>query len=173
MMAGWHDEWLLICESAERTKALGAALGRLLTPGAVICLSGELGAGKTVFSRGIGAGWGATVPLTSPTYNLAHEHERKQDKTLLFHIDFYRIRGPRDAETLGIHEILEGGDIVLFEWPERIPEFLPAEHMWIDFMICEDEERALTFAARGERHGALLAELRRSLSREQAHAAGD
>lgn len=163
MTAGWHEEWLQICESADRATALGAALGRLLRPGDVICLSGQLGAGKTVFSRGVGAGWGATVPLTSPTYNLAHEHERPNDKARLYHLDFYRIRGPRDAETLGIHEILESGDIVLIEWPERILEFLPAERMWIDIMIREDEARVLTFAARGERHCALLADLRMDL----------
>lgn len=163
MTAGWHDEWNLICETAERTQALGAALGRLLAPGDVICLSGELGAGKTVFSRGIGAGWGASLPLTSPTYNLVHEHERTDDNARLYHLDFYRIRGARDAETLGIHEILESGDIVLFEWPERILELLPVEHLWVDIMIREDEARALTFFARGERHCALLAKMRLAL----------
>ena len=133
-------------------------------PSDVICLSGELGAGKTVFSRGIGAGWGATVPLTSPTYNLAHEHERLKDRARLHHLDFYRISGPREAETLGIHEILEGGDIVILEWPERILELLPAEHLWIDIEMREDdEERALKFAARGERHSALLTDLRLAL----------
>ena len=163
MTAGWHDKWLQICETSERTASLGAALGRLLAPGDVICLSGELGAGKTVFSRGIGVGWGATVPLTSPTYNLAHEHERQQDKTRLYHLDFYRIRGPRDAASLGIHEILEGGDIVIFEWPERILELLPAERLWIEIMMHEDEKRALTLAALGARHCALLTELRLAL----------
>ena len=163
MKAGWQDEWLLIGETAERTESLGAALGRLLAPGDIICLSGQLGAGKTVFSRGIGVGWGATVPLTSPTYNLAHEHERQQDKTRLCHLDFYRIRGTCDAETLGIHEILDGGDIVIFEWPERILKLLPAEHLWIDIMIRKHEERALAFTARGERHCALLADLRLAL----------
>ena len=79
-------------ETAMRTEAIGAALGAILAPGDVLCLSGELGAGKTVLSRGIGAGWGATVPLSSPTYNLVHEHERSADNTRLYHLDFYRIR---------------------------------------------------------------------------------
>ncbi len=166
MTAGWQDEWLLIGETAERTESLGAALGRLLTRGDVVCLSGQLGAGKTVFSRGIGVGWGATVPLTSPTYNLVHEHERTEDDARLCHLDFYRIPDPREAESLGIHEFLEGGDIVIFEWPERILEQLPAERLWIDIMMRDDEVRALAFTARGERHCALLSDLRRSLSRE-------
>ena len=149
--------------TAQRTEALGAALGGLLAPGDVICLSGELGAGKTVFSRGIGAGWGATLPLSSPTYNLVHEHERGADSARLYHLDFYRISGPREAETLGIYEILEGGDIVIFEWPERVLEILPAEHLWIDIMMREDDGRDLHFSAQGERHAALLNELRQAL----------
>ncbi len=173
MTVGRKDEWLQTCESAERTEALGAALGRLLAPGDVICLSGDLGAGKTVFSRGIGAGWGATLPLTSPTYNLAHVHERQTDKTRLFHLDFYRVRGPRDAETLGIHEIMEGGDIVIFEWPERIVKIMPAEYLWIDILMRNDATRELHFSAQGERHAALLLRLRQDFKREGAHAVGD
>ena len=84
---------------------LCAALGKLLQAGDLICLSGQLGAGKTVFSRGIGGGWGAIPPLSSPTYNLAHEHRRAQDETRLLHIDLYRIDGPADAETLGLDDI--------------------------------------------------------------------
>jgi len=149
--------------TAQHTEALGAALGGLLAPGDVICLSGELGAGKTVFSRGIGAGWGATLPLSSPTYNLVHEHERGADNAQLYHLDFYRVSGPREAETLGIHEILEGGDIVIFEWPERVLDILPAEHLWIDIMMREDDGRDLYMTAQGERHAALLNELRQAL----------
>ena len=173
MTAGSKDEWLQICESAESAFALGVALGRLLAPGAVICLSGQLGAGKTVFSRGIGAGWGATPPVTSPTYNLAHEHERQKDETRLFHVDFYRIRGPRDAETLGIHEIMDGGNIAVFEWPERILDILPAERLWIDIRLRSDATRELHFNAQGERHSALLKRLRRDFKWEGTHAAGD
>ena len=170
-----QDEWHTVSESAQCTEALGAALGELLAPGDVICLAGELGAGKTVFSRGLGAGWGATTPLTSPTYNLVHEHNRRADQTLLIHLDLYRISGPREAETLGIYEILEGGDIVIFEWPERVLDILPKQRLWIDFSLRDDAERDLHFSASGERHAALLDDLRRSLGlkRRGTHAAGD
>lgn len=139
-----------------RTKAIGAALGALLAPGDVICLSGELGAGKTVFSCGIGAGWGASVPLTSPTFNLVHEHLRPADDARLYHLDFYRIKGARDAETLAIDEILDSGDIVIFEWPERILDLLPAQRLWIDFTMRQDDARGLEFVARGERYRTLV-----------------
>lgn len=168
-------EWHTISETTQRTEALGAALGHLLAPGDVVCLAGELGAGKTVFSRGIGAGWGATAPLTSPTYNLVHEHNRRADRTRLCHLDFYRISGAREAETVGIYEILESGAIVIIEWPERVLDILPDQRLWIDIMTREDDERDLQFVSRGERHAALLIDLRRSpgVIARGAHAAGD
>ncbi len=158
-----QGEWQTNSDSARRTEALGAALGALLAPGDVICLSGALGAGKTVFSRGIGAGWGATVPLTSPTYNLAHEHERPADMARLYHLDCYRLDGAREAELLGVHEILEDYVIVIFEWPERVLDILPDEHLWIDFSLREDDGRDLRFSAIGARHLTRLNELRRAL----------
>ena len=154
---------------------MGAALGELLAPGDVICLSGELGAGKTVFSRGIGAGWGAAVPLSSPTYNLVHEHDRPDDRARLYHLDFYRISAAREAETLGVYEILDSRDIVILEWPERLLDILPAERLWIDIVMREDDGRDLHLTAQGERHAALLDDLRQALGamRRGTHVVGD
>ena len=163
MRAERQDEWHTISETALRTEALGAALGGLLKPGDVICLSGELGAGKTVFSRGIGAGWGAAPPLTSPTYNLAHEHNRRADQTRLYHLDFYRISGARDAETVGIYDILEDSQIIIFEWPERVLDILPDQRLWVDILLRNDGGRDLRFSAQGQRHAALLHEFRRAV----------
>ncbi len=158
--------------TALRTLALGEALGKLLAPGDVICLSGEMGAGKTLFSRGIGAGWGASPPLSSPTYNLVHEHGRDSDGAQLYHLDCYRISGARDAETLGIHEILDSGGIVIFEWPQRALDILPRQHLWLDILIDKHDQRQLHFSAQGERHKALLAGLWQALGL-RSHAAGD
>lgn len=163
MTAARQGDWHTASASARRTEALGASLGALLAPGDVICLSGALGAGKTVFSRGIGAGWGATVPLTSPTYNLVHEHEGSANTARLYHLDCYRLDGAREAELLGVHEILEGSVIVIFEWPERVLDILPDKHLWIDFTLREDDGRDLRFSAIGARHAALLDQLRRAL----------
>ena len=145
-------------DSPERTEALGAALGKLLGAGDLVCLCGDLGAGKTTFSRGIGAGWGASSALTSPTYNLAHEH-RRGDTDKLYHVDLYRIDGAADAATLGLDDILDEA-ATLIEWPERMGSLLPAEHLWIDFAVAGAHERRLIFDARGERHARLLASFR-------------
>ena len=152
-------------DSPQRTEKLGVALGRLLRAGDLICLSGPLGAGKTLLSRGIGIGWGAQPPLTSPTYNLAHEHRRERDSARLLHIDLYRISQAAEAASLGLDDLLEGEDIALIEWPERILADLPKERLHIDIADMADagaQARALTIAARGPRYLALLSQLRQA-----------
>lgn len=152
-------------EAPLRTEAIGAALGRRLQPGDVVCLSGTLGAGKTVFSRGIGAGWGAIPALSSPTYNLVHQHRRARDEAQLAHVDLYRISGADEADTLGIDDLLDCEHIVIMEWPERIRELLPPAHLWIDIELVDDDEgRELIFRARGSRYAALVDALRRDLA---------
>ncbi len=153
-------------ESPQRSESLGMALGKLLQPGDCICLCGPLGAGKTLLSRGIGAGWGAEPPLTSPTYNLAHEHVRKRDETRLWHIDCYRLSGLAEASSLGLDDIFESDDIAIIEWPERIAEILPEERLRIDIELAEEPARALVIQARGARHCALLEAWRRAAQLE-------
>lgn len=157
-------EFQVISCSPQRSEALGAALGRLLRAGDVVCLSGPLGAGKTVFCRGIGLGWGASRPLTSPTYNLAHEHERAGDDTRLIHIDLYRIAGVGDAESLGLEDYLAAGDILILEWAERIADALPAQRLWVDIFQGPGQRRELIFEAQGERPCALIEAWRRQIA---------
>ena len=157
-------EFQATSHTARRTEAIGCSLGQLLRPGDVVCVSGDLGAGKTVLSRGIGAGWGATTPLTSPTYNLVHEHEHACDSARLYHLDLYRVSGARDAESLTIDEILDCGELVIFEWPERVLDKLPVERLWIDIVLREDEGRDLLFEACGDGYVSLLDALRRALT---------
>ena len=164
MIASRQAMMQIISDTPGHTEAIGSALGRLLQAGDVICLSGELGAGKTVFSRGLGSGWGATSPLTSPTYNLVHEHCRARGGARLLHIDLYRISGPAEAPTLGIEEIFDSDDIVILEWPERIRAILPPEHLWIDIELAEAQRRNLVMSAAGERFVALIDSLRRDVS---------
>lgn len=143
-------------DSPKRSEQLGAALGKLLGAGDLICLSGQLGAGKTVLSRGIGLGWGADPPLSSPTFNLVHEHRRDGDDTRLLHIDLYRIIGPSEAASLGIDDILDSDDIVIIEWSERLRSYLPPDRLQIDIELGGAEERELIVVVRGERHLRLL-----------------
>lgn len=148
----------IISYNAEQTQRLGARLGTLLKPGDLICLSGDMGAGKTVFSAGIGKGWGALTLLTSPTFNIVHEHRRKRDKQRLYHMDCYRLQGPEDGEGVGLDDILNGNGPVIIEWPEKIQSILPAERLWIQLRVLEPTRRNLIFEATGARYETLVKE---------------
>ncbi|MEP7290894.1 MAG: tRNA (adenosine(37)-N6)-threonylcarbamoyltransferase complex ATPase subunit type 1 TsaE, partial [Chloroflexota bacterium] len=146
----------IISHSAEQTRRLGTRLGTLMQAGDIICLSGDLGAGKTAFASGIGEGWGAITPLTSPTFNLVHEHEREEDGQLLFHLDCYRLHSPAAAETIGLDQILSGRGPVIVEWPEHVELALPVERLWIELRIIEPTRRNFVFEAKGKRYATLL-----------------
>jgi tRNA threonylcarbamoyladenosine biosynthesis protein TsaE len=146
----------IISHNSEQTRRLGARLGSLLQPGDIICLSGEMGAGKTVFSAGIGAGWGAQTALTSPTFNLVHEHRRDQDAHRLYHLDCYRLKSADEADSIGLEDILSGQAAVVIEWPENIESALPRERLWITLRVWETMRRNFLFEATGARYEALL-----------------
>ncbi|MCZ7542091.1 MAG: tRNA (adenosine(37)-N6)-threonylcarbamoyltransferase complex ATPase subunit type 1 TsaE [Anaerolineae bacterium] len=154
-----------VSRSAEQTRRLGARLGALLQCGDVICLAGELGAGKTQMAAGIAAGWGALEPVTSPTFVMVHEHTRAADALRLYHIDCYRMDGVAALWTFGWDDILDQGGPLVIEWPERIEAALPPERLWITLSHIdvegEENRRHLLFEAEGERHQALLDEFRR------------
>jgi tRNA threonylcarbamoyladenosine biosynthesis protein TsaE len=146
----------IISYNAEQTQRLGARLGTLLQPGDILCLSGDMGAGKTVFSAGIGKGWGALTPLTSPTFNIVHEHRRSRDQQRLYHMDCYRLQNPDDAEGVGLEEILSGRGAVIIEWPEKIESVLPRQRLWVELRILEPTRRNFIFEAEGKRYKELL-----------------
>lgn len=150
----------IMTHRVEDTEAIGEALGARLGPGDVICLEGDLGAGKTALVRGLGRGWGALERVTSPTFTLVHEHRRAQDDHVLYHVDCYRLDGRADAGSLGLEDILDGDDCVVLEWPERVAEILPGERLWIAFTILGYTQRALHVTASGPRYAELLAVLR-------------
>jgi len=150
-----------VSRSTEQTIRLGFRLGKLLRPGDVICLSGSLGAGKTVFARGLGQGWGAIPPITSPTFTLVHEHTRETDSLRLYHVDGYRLSGAEDALTFGLDDLLLDDNPLLLEWPERVAEILPAERLWITFLFRDHDHRQIIFEAGGAHYEALLEAYRR------------
>ena len=151
----------IISHSAEQTRRLGVRLGSLLQAGDVICLSGDLGAGKTAFAIGIGAGWGANTsrsparPSTSSTNTSAPAIAQ-----LLFHLDCYRLHSAADADTIGIDDILSGRGAVIIEWPEHIEVALPRERLWIELRIIEPTRRNFVFEATGKRYETLLEQFR-------------
>lgn len=168
-----HNQMAFTSSSPQHTESLGISLGELLQAGDVICLSGDLGAGKTVYSRGIGAGWGADAPLTSPTFNLVQAHRRAIDDVRLFHIDCYRLSGPGDADSIGLDDILDSNATALLEWPERIETVLPAARMWIDIRDGGGSQRHFVCQARGDRYVALLARYRQLTGRKREQARHD
>lgn len=146
----------LITHSTDQTHKLGVRLGMLLQAGDVICLSGDMGAGKTVFSAGIGVGWGTLEPVTSPTFNLVHEHRRAADNQRFHHIDCYRLRGSADVDSMGWEDILNSKGPVIIEWAELILDALPKHHLWVELHVLEQTRRNLIFEAHGERYQQLL-----------------
>jgi tRNA threonylcarbamoyladenosine biosynthesis protein TsaE len=143
--------------SPEQTRRMGIRLGALLQPGDLVCLQGELGAGKTTLVQGVARGWGALDDASSPTFVLVNSY-RRQDGGLLSHLDAYRIESLGEAEELDLDSMLAQGPLVV-EWPERIEAILPAERLWAWLDHVAEEHRSLRFAARGERHEALLSAL--------------
>lgn len=98
---------------------LGRTLGQAAPPGAVFLLDGPLGAGKTTFAQGVGAGCGVTEPITSPTYNLILHYSGERSFT---HADFYRLEDEAGLETLDLDEILSGDGVACVEWPVLITD---------------------------------------------------
>jgi tRNA threonylcarbamoyladenosine biosynthesis protein TsaE len=103
--------------------AEGEALGRTLAPGSVLLLEGDLGAGKTTFAQAVARGLGVSGSTTSPTYALVHRYEGHRGP--LFHVDCYRLRSPDEAADLDWQSLMEVGDALLIEWPERAGSWVP------------------------------------------------
>ncbi len=150
-----------ISRSPEQTRRLGARLGKLLLPGDLVCLSGDLGSGKTTMVQGLAQGWGTLDPVSSPTFVLVNTY-RRPDEQSLFHLDAYRLKNALEAEDLDLDLMLESGALVL-EWAERVSEILPAERIWVELRWLADEQRGMVISVRGARYEALLAEFRQKV----------
>jgi tRNA threonylcarbamoyladenosine biosynthesis protein TsaE len=150
-----------ISHGAQQTRRVGMRLGALLRRSDLICLIGDLGAGKTTLVQGISAGWGSLDPATSPTFVLVNVYRRPEgDK--LFHLDAYRLSGAAEAEDLDIEALLEAGPLVI-EWADRIQEALPKERLWVTLQWVDDDQRDMVFSAYGARYTSLLNDLRKHI----------
>ena len=107
-----------ITNSPQQTEEIGAALGKILTAGAVIAYEGDLGAGKTAFTRGLARGLGCTDPVTSPTYTIVNEY--LSGRLPLFHFDMYRLHSSDDLWDIGWEDYLDRGGICAVEWSENV-----------------------------------------------------
>jgi tRNA threonylcarbamoyladenosine biosynthesis protein TsaE len=139
--------------SPEETLALARRLGDQLRPGDVIALSGPLGAGKTVFTKGIAEALGiAALRVTSPTFTLVHQHA---GRLTLFHLDAYRLKGEHDLEALGADELLFGDGVCVIEWADRVHAILPPERLDVQIDLAGASERTITFTGHGDRAATL------------------
>lgn len=124
--------------SLEETWQVAAEVAAHLTPGTVIALTGDLGAGKTTFMQGLGFACGVNRPITSPTFTLCQEYQTPRFK--LVHMDLYRLNGPDDLLTIGFLEHLESGAVVAVEWPERGGDLIPPDALHITLSLSNDAE---------------------------------
>ena len=109
-----------ITTSPEQTEAIGEALGKQLSPGTVLAYRGDLGAGKTAFTRGLARGLGYTEPVTSPTYTIVNEY--LGGRLPLFHFDMYRLRSSEDLWDIGWEDYLDRGGVCAVEWSENVAD---------------------------------------------------
>lgn len=138
------------------TKNLGCLLGQLVRPGDVICLNGDLGAGKTHFSQGIAMGLGVKEHVTSPTFTLINEY---QGRLPLYHMDVYRLGGAEDMADLGYEEYFYDEGVCLVEWADLVAEVLPPERLDVEILTTGANQRLISFTPRGQRYSRLVEEL--------------
>jgi len=138
----------LSIETPEEMIVLGRRFGEVLFDGAVIGLSGPLGAGKTTLARGIAEGMGIDEGyiVSSPTYTIMQSYPCSERN--LYHIDLYRINNPDDLESTGYRDYVGGNTVLMVEWPEREPSVLPSENLIVRIDYLE-EGREITFVPSG------------------------
>jgi len=141
--------------SIEATYKLAHALGELLFPGAVLCLEGDLGAGKTTFTKGLGASLGVKSVINSPTFTIIKEYDGKLP---LYHMDVYRIEN--EHEDLGFDEYFYGNGVTVIEWARRIMSQLPEERLDI-YIYAEGNKRLFEFYPHGEKYEEICEVLKR------------
>lgn len=147
----------------EETYRLGQEVAKVLKPGDVLCLSGELGAGKTLLSQGIAAGLNVADAVSSPTFTVLNVYEGMigNQEVSVYHFDLYRLEHPDELADIGFDHYVESGGIAIIEWPEKFAEFLPAEHLWLTLTPGHDaSERIICLAPKGKRYRELCEELK-------------
>ncbi len=149
------DSLALRSGTPAETRRIGARLGRLLRPGDVLLLQGELGVGKTMLTQGIGQGAKVQEPVKSSSFVLMNEYH---GRLTVYHADLYRLNDPLEVAELALEEVAAPG-VLIVEWPERAWQELPAEHLLVRIEEAGARARTLTLEARGARYETLIDEL--------------
>ena len=132
---------VFITNSPEETEEVGAALGKVLKPGTVLAYTGDLGAGKTAFTRGLAKGLGCTDMVTSPTYTIVNEY--LSGRLPLFHFDMYRLGSSDDLWDIGWEDYLERGGVCAVEWSENVEDALEGA-IFVTIEKLGEESRRIT-----------------------------
>lgn len=149
---------VFVTHSEQETVELGIKMGKLLEAGDIVLLYGDLGAGKTVLTRGIALGLGAKDVVTSPTYTLMHRYE---GRVPVYHFDLYRLNGPDEVLDVGYEEFFYGDGVSIVEWPERLEYLCPEEHVRVRIEVAGDgQKRRITVDAVGGRYSRFEKELK-------------
>ncbi len=145
--------------SAEETVKLGSRLGAVLRENDVIALVGELGTGKTWFTKGIGLGLGIPpdVVITSPSFSLVNEYEGRY---IFFHMDGYRLESLYDFLSAGLDEYLHQDAVVAMEWADRWPEILPEWNVTVEIVLIDEQTREITLSGHHPRAFEILEGIR-------------
>lgn len=155
-----RDTIVIKSPDPETTHRIGMALGRMLGPGDVVALIGDLGTGKTCLAQGIARGLGVGACVRSPTYTIIGEYSGRYP---FYHMDAYRLSGPRALDSLGTEDYFYGNGVTVVEWADKIEGALPDERLEIrmEYSGCAEEERILRVSSRGKRFSRVIEELRR------------
>jgi tRNA threonylcarbamoyladenosine biosynthesis protein TsaE len=144
-------------DSEDQTNDLGCQIAAMLSPGDVIALIGDLGAGKTRFVKAVAQACGVPIDeVNSPTFTLIHEY---QGRVLIRHCDTYRLRSPEEFADLGLDELFAADGFALVEWADRVEEYLPRDRLEIRFGIDSPTTRTIELFATGSRSRQILSAL--------------
>ena len=142
------DEYKYISKSEADTIAIAENIESEKFPGMVICLNGELGSGKTVFTKGFASSLGIEETITSPTFNIIKEYP--EGELPLYHMDVYRLE--KDIESTGLLDYFDKNGVVIIEWADLIKDYLPDERLDIYFKVTEEDKRIIKLVPYGEKY---------------------
>ena len=141
---------MLISNSVAQTQKIGAALSKQLLPNDVLLLLGDMGAGKSEFTRGLARGLGVTGYVTSPTFTIMQLHD--SGRLPLYHFDWYRLESADELYELSMDEYLQNGGVAVIEWPSRAEEAIPESYLEVALEPAGDNERRITLKPVGGFH---------------------
>ena len=152
---------IIISKNVNETISLGEKIAKFLFKGSVITLNGDLGAGKTTFTKGIGKGLNIKEEINSPTFNILKCYFNKNGLNM-YHIDAYRLEDvPNENKNIGLEEVIEGDGVTLIEWDKFIKEFIDYDlSLNIEILINEDNTRKFIIESKNNQYSKLFEELK-------------